>query len=57
MERKFDYFVEQTNHRLDKIDEKLDQLISFRVMMIGASMAVATLFSLATTLITLFLSR
>jgi tetrahydromethanopterin S-methyltransferase subunit G len=57
MERKFDYFVEQTNHRLDKIDEKLEQLISFRVMLIGASMAVATLFSVVTTLITLFINK
>lgn len=57
MERKLDYFIEQTNLRLEKIDNKLEQLISFRIMLIGASMTVATIFSIITTLITLFLNK
>jgi len=54
MESKFNYFVDQTNQRLDKIDEKLEQLISFRIMLIGASMAISTIFSVMTSLIIIF---
>lgn len=34
---KFDYFIEQTNESLRKIDEKLDDLFSFKFKLIGAS--------------------
>lgn len=48
MEReKFNYFLEETNKRLDKIDEKLERLISFRVLLIGMSMAVSALITVA----------
>ena len=57
MDTKFNYFMEQTNQRFDKIDDKLDQLISFRIMLIGASVAVSTIFSLVITFITLFLTK
>lgn len=47
MEEKFEYFMEQTNERLSKIDRKLDQLISFRLFLVGAAMAVSAIVSLA----------
>ncbi len=39
----YDYFVDQTNKRLDKIDAKLDKLLAFKWQIIGGSLA----FSLA----------
>lgn len=53
MDEKFQYFMDETNKKLDKIEIKLDQLWSFRLMLLGGAMTVATLFSLITTLITL----
>lgn len=51
IEDKVDYFINQTNKRLESIEYKLDQLISFRVMLIGASIAlsafVTVIFNLA----------
>lgn len=40
---KIDYFIDQTNKRLEDIEEKLDVLISFRIMLIGASVTASTL--------------
>lgn len=34
---KFEYFLEETNKRLDKIDSKLDDLFAFKFKLIGAS--------------------
>lgn len=50
-EEKYEYFIAQTNVRLEKMDEKLDQLISFRFMLIGASMAVSAMVSLIITIL------
>lgn len=46
MDEKLNYFIDQTNKRLDAIEGKLDQLISFRVMLIGASITVSGLISI-----------
>jgi hypothetical protein len=46
---KFEYFIDQTNKRFDKIDEKLDELISFRIMLIGAATAISAIVSVALT--------
>ena len=44
---KFDYFIDQTNDRLSNMDSKLDKLLEFRVMLIGASVGVSLLASVA----------
>jgi len=51
MEEKLEYFIDQTNQRLVKIEEKLDRLISFRVMLIGASITISSLVSIGLTLL------
>jgi hypothetical protein len=48
----FDYFIEQTNRRFDKIEEKLDQLITFRLMLLGGA---ATLSAVVSFLVAIFL--
>lgn len=49
-EKLFTYFVTQTNERLSNIENKLDQLITFRMMLIGASIAISTIVSLIVTI-------
>lgn len=50
-ESKFDYHIVQTNDRLKSIEHKLDTLISFRAMILGASaglsLIVTVLFNIA----------
>jgi hypothetical protein len=46
-----EYFVTSTDRRLDRIEEKLERLIGFRWMLLGASAAVSTVFSIVVTLI------
>jgi len=41
----FQYFIEQTNDRFDKIDKKLDQLITFRLMLLGGAAALSAIVS------------
>lgn len=41
METKIDYFITQTNKKLEQMDRKLDLLMGSRMLMIGASMAVS----------------
>jgi hypothetical protein len=53
MDSKTEYFIEQTNKKLDKIEHKIDQLISFRIMLIGASLAVS---AIGTTALNLFMN-
>jgi hypothetical protein len=45
-DEKFDYFIETTNDRLKNIESKLDELISFRLMLMGASLAVSSIASI-----------
>ena len=40
-----EYFIDETNKRLDRIDEKLERLISFRLILIGVAMTVSTIVS------------
>jgi tetrahydromethanopterin S-methyltransferase subunit G len=54
---KVEYFIEETNKRLDRIDSKLEQLISFRIMLIGAAATISVVFSAVTTLIMIFLQK
>jgi hypothetical protein len=44
-------FIETTNTRLEKIESKLDQLISFRWLLIGAGVSIGGLVSFITTII------
>lgn len=46
MEDKFEYFMEQTNKRLDKIDEKLETLIAKENKRTGFLAAVSGFFGL-----------
>lgn len=46
MEEKFNYFMDQTNERLEKIDHKLDVVIGFRWQIIGGAMAASTAITL-----------
>ena len=46
MNDKFDYFIDQANKRFDKIDQKLEELISFRLMLLGGAAVVSTIVSL-----------
>lgn len=46
MDDKFEYFMDQTNDRLSSMEKKLDALISFRFMLIGASLTLSTVVSL-----------
>jgi hypothetical protein len=48
---KFEYFMGETNKRLDGIEDKLDQLITFRMMLIGASVAVSAIVSIGITIV------
>lgn len=43
---KFDYFIERTEKDLDEIKRKLDQLWSFRLLLLGASAAISAIFSI-----------
>ena len=45
------YFRSQTNLRLYSIEKKLDQLIGFRWMLIGGSVAVSSIVSVAIAII------
>ena len=40
------YFIERTDERFDKLEAKIEQLISFRWMLIGASCAVSSIISI-----------
>ncbi len=42
---KISYFIEQTNKKLEQIEAKVDKLITFRVLLIGASLGVSVLAS------------
>lgn len=50
-ERLIKYFIEETNKRFDKLDEKVDQLLEFKWQIIGGaligSIAVTAAFNLA----------
>lgn len=48
---KFEYFIERTERDLDEIKLKLDQLWSFRTLLLGASAAISAIFSIVVTFI------
>lgn len=56
-ENKFDYHIVQTNERLCKIEEKLDKLLTFRVMLIGASITLSSIVSVGLTLLEIYVLR
>lgn len=41
----FRYYIDHVDKRLDKIEEKVDALISFRVMLLGAAAGISGLVS------------
>lgn len=41
MDSKIEYFITESNKRFDKIDGKLDQLISFRLMLMGGAFTIS----------------
>lgn len=57
METKIDYFITQTNKKLDAIDGKLDQLMEFRWKLLGASMTVSVMSTAIFNLIILYFKQ
>lgn len=53
--QKVEYFIQQTNSRLDKIDSRLEDLMSFKLVMIGSAIGVSTLFTIVFNLLALWL--
>ena len=41
-----DYYIDHTNQRLDKIEEKLDKVLSFRWQIIGGAASISFFISL-----------
>lgn len=41
------YFIERTDERLERIENKIEQLIGFRWMLIGMASALSAIISLA----------
>lgn len=39
------YFIKQSNERFDSLEAKVDKLISFRILLIGASVGISGLVS------------
>lgn len=44
---KIDYFIERTDHRFDRMESKIDKLITFRAMLYGGSAVVSALVAAA----------
>lgn len=44
------YFIEQTNDRLNRIDQKLEELLTFKWKIIGGSVILSLFLSLAVNL-------
>jgi hypothetical protein len=42
----FTYFIDETNKRFDRVEKKLDQLISFRLMLLGGAAVISAIISL-----------
>jgi len=51
MEEKFDYLIQQTNERLDKIDENLMKLLTFKWKIIGGSVIFSIFITLGINLV------
>lgn len=52
-EKLLQYFIEQTNDRLNKIDANIEKLLAFRFKLIGAVITVSFIISLAVSLLKL----
>jgi hypothetical protein len=53
---KFEYFMEQTEKDLDHIKTRLDKLWDFRIMLLGGSILVSAVCSVALSLATVWLA-
>lgn len=51
------YFMSQTNDRLDKIDKKLEELMSFRWRIVGATTLVSSITAITTAIIVEVIAR
>ena len=49
-----DYYIKHADKRFDEIEKKVDKLISFRWMLIGASVSVSGIISIAIQLLDIF---
>ena len=49
---KFEYFIDQTNERLRIIDNKLDDILSFKWQIIGGSVVMSCVITIGIQLIT-----
>lgn len=52
---RFEDFMQRTEKDLDKINQKLDKLWDFRILMIGGSIVISTLSSIVACLAYLYL--
>ena len=56
-EDKVDYFIEQTNQRLDRMDRKLDRLLHFRGQLLGGAVGISSLISIFIGILGLIISK
>ena len=54
MEEKFEYFMQRTEKDLEHIRLKVDQLWGFRLMVIGGSLAISTICTIAVNLLLIY---
>lgn len=52
-----DYFIEHTDERFNKLEQKLDELIEFRYQIIGGSAVVAGIISLVMTIVVTYIAK
>jgi hypothetical protein len=45
-EKLVEYFIEQTNDRLERMEDKMDKLLAFKWQIIGGSVAISALVGL-----------
>lgn len=56
-DEKFEYFILQTNEKLASMEAKIDQLLSFKMMLFGASVAVSSLVTLGINLVLIYVNK
>lgn len=54
MNDKLDYFIEKTDERLDRMENKLNKLLDFRWQLIGGATTISLIVSAAFAAFTLF---
>lgn len=55
MDSKFDYFIEQTNKKLDHMNNKLDQIMALKYMVIGGAGTISLIVSIVVNITMIYL--